>query len=51
MAFSIGKPFRKPMDSNPLFMANVVIMGVYVLFVILTPDSRDQSVHGVSNVA
>lgn len=47
VAFSIGKPFRKPMGSNIAFMINVVIVAVYAMYVTLVPDSWNKSVFGV----
>ena len=39
VAFSIGKPFRKPMYTNLLFTLNVIIIAVINYYIMLTPDS------------
>ena len=38
VAFSIGKPFRKPMHTNLLFTFNVILISVLNYYIMLTPD-------------
>lgn len=39
VAFSIGKPFKKPMYTNFLFVVNVVTLVALDAYVMMTPDS------------
>jgi len=47
LAFSIGKPFRKPMDSNIPFIINLVIAFIYTMYIILIPDDWHKMVFGL----
>lgn len=47
VAFSIGKPFRKPMTTNIAFIINLGIVIIYTLYVTLMPDSANKSFFGV----
>jgi len=47
LAFSKGKPFRKPMGSNTAFIINVVFAAIYILYVILIPDPWNKEIFGV----
>jgi cation-transporting ATPase 13A2 len=39
VAFSIGKPFRKPMYTNLPFTITVLLLTVLSYYVMLTPDT------------
>ena len=47
VAFSIGKPFRKPMNKNLAFIINVAIAVIYIFYVILISDKGNRIVFGV----
>jgi hypothetical protein len=47
VAFSIGKPFHKPMSNNTAFIINVAFVAVYTLHVILIPDAGNKKIFGV----
>ena len=38
LVFSISKPFRKPVYTNPLYLSAVTLMGVYGIYMILYLD-------------
>lgn len=48
VAFSIGKPFRKPMGSNIAFVINVGIVALYGMYIILVPDEGNMVIFGVT---
>ena len=39
VAFSVGKPFRKPMYTNLPFTITVILLTLLSYYVMLTPDS------------
>jgi len=41
IAFSISKPFRKPLYTNPWFTVCILILGIYMHILLLLPSSPD----------
>ena len=39
LVFSISKPFRKPVYTNPLYLVSVIFMGLYGIYSIVHYDS------------
>lgn len=42
LCFSISKPFRKPIYTNPLFLISVAIMGVYQTYMLLFANDTNK---------
>lgn len=42
LCFSISKPFRRPIYTNPLFLISVIIMTTYQIYLILFLDSYSE---------
>lgn len=47
VAFSVGKPFRKPMYTNVFFTINAIIAAVVNYYVMLSPDDFTYDILGV----
>lgn len=50
LCFSIAKPFRKPIWTNPLFLVSVIAMAVFQLYLILYQDKFDAELWGLTAI-